>query len=146
MSQENVEIVRRAYASAVDIADADEALIDRLFSDYFDDDWEYRMPADYPEGEQIFRGRAGFAQWSAWLRGAWGKWRFEAERLIDLGDRVLVLVRIVAEGEASGVPIVREVAHVQTICDGRIVRTEVYRQRSEALEALGLRVADVGDA
>lgn len=139
MSQANVEIVRRFYAGAPDIADVDEALIHRFFRNYFDDQWEMRMPAEYPEGEQVFRGPAGFARFTAITREAWGRWRFEAERFFDLGDRVLVFVRVVAQGEASGVPVVLETAHVQTLHDGRIVRTEVYRKRPDALEAVGLR-------
>ena len=139
MSQENVEIVRRFYAAAPDVADVDEALIDRVFGNYFDDQWEMRMPAEYPEGDQVFRGPAGFAQFTAMTREAWASWRFEVERFFDLGDRVLVFVLVVAQGEASGVPVALETAHVQTLQDGRIVRTEVYRKRPDALEAVGLR-------
>ncbi len=72
------------------------------------------------------------------LRDAWGEWRFEPERFIDAGDRVVVFVRVVAKGSASGVPIELPDAHVVTIRDGCITSSRVYRDRSEALEAVGL--------
>ena len=34
------------------------ALLDRLFDEYYDEQLEVWMPADYPEGEQIYVGRA----------------------------------------------------------------------------------------
>ena len=50
-----------------------------------------------------------------------------------------MFVRILAEGGASGVPIERETTHVWTIRGGRAVSMHVYRDRSQALEAAGLR-------
>ena len=107
MSQENVEIVRRLYAEApfrLAIGPDDErAVLDRLFRDHFEEQLEIRMPADYPEGEQVLRGREGFAQLVGMLRETWTEFRFEAERFIDAGGRVAVFVRVLAEGGASGV-------------------------------------------
>jgi ketosteroid isomerase-like protein len=142
MSQENVEFVRRWYESLPDLRDVDpdddEAFLDRAFRDYLDENWELRLPAGYPEGEPVFRGREGVAQMAAMLRDVWSQWRFAPERLIDAGDCVVVFIRVIATGGASGVPIELEDAHVVTIRDGRIFFTRVYRDRSDALEAAGL--------
>ena len=73
------------------------------------------------------------------LREAWSEWRFVPERFFDAGDRVLVFVHVVAVGRESGVPIDLETAHLWTIRDGRAKSMRVYRDRSEALEAAGLR-------
>jgi ketosteroid isomerase-like protein len=54
-------------------------------------------------------------------------------------DRVVVFVRVVAKGSASGVPIELPDAHVVSIRNGRVASTRVYRDRAEALEAVGLR-------
>jgi ketosteroid isomerase-like protein len=72
------------------------------------------------------------------LRDAWAEWRFDPERFIDAGDRVVVLVRVLAKGSASGVPIELPDTHVHTLRDGRLISTCVYRDRSKAFEAAGL--------
>jgi hypothetical protein len=44
----------------------------------------------HPEGEQVLRGREGLAQLSPMLRDTWTQFRFEPERFIDAGQRVVV--------------------------------------------------------
>jgi ketosteroid isomerase-like protein len=143
MSQENVELVRRLYAEApfrLAIGPDDErAVLDRLFRDHFDEQLEIRMPADYPEGEQVLRGREGFAQLVGMLRETWTEFRFEAERFIDAGGRVAVFVRVLAEGGASGAATERKTAHIWTVRDGRLSSIQIYLDRAQALEAVGLR-------
>jgi ketosteroid isomerase-like protein len=142
MMSPNIELVRRWFAflpglGGTDPTD-DSAVIDRAFRDYLAEEYELRLPGGYPEGEPVFRDREGLAQMAAMLRDAWAEWRFEPERFIDAGDRVVVFVRVVARGSASGVPIELPDAHVVTLRDGRLTSTCVYRDRSEALEAAGL--------
>src|SRR5262245_35084100 len=142
MSQENVEFVRRWYESLPDLRDPapddDEAFLDQAFRDYLDEDFELRLPAGYPEGEPVFKGREGFVQLVAMLRDVWSVWRFEPDRFLDAGDRVVVFIRVIAMGMASGVPVELEDGHVLTIRNGRIISTRVYRNRADALKAAGL--------
>jgi hypothetical protein len=66
--------------------------------------------------------------WAAiveWL-GAWEKVRVEAERIVDLGDKVLILSRQSAQGKRSGVPMSVQSSDIFTVRDGRIVRWELY--------------------
>jgi ketosteroid isomerase-like protein len=143
MSEESVELVRRWYASIPDLRDAesrdDHALLDQAFHDYLDEHYELRLPAGYPEGEPVFRGREGAVALLAMLRDAWAAWRFEPERFLDAGDRVVVFLRVVAKGRVSGVPMAVPNAHVVTVRDGRMTSTQVYKDREAALEAVGLR-------
>jgi ketosteroid isomerase-like protein len=129
------------YAALPDLRDADpaddDAIADRAFRDYLDESVELRLPADYPEGEQILRGREGLLQYSEWLRSVWADWRFEPERFIDTGEYVVAFLRIVARS-TSGLPLEVAVANVVTICGGRITSIHAYRDRSEALKAMGL--------
>jgi len=142
MSQEDLELVRRWYALLPDLRDVDaaddRALADRAFRDFFDEEWELRLPSGYPEGEPTFRGREGFAQLVAMLRDAWSEWRFETERFLDAGGRVVVFARVVARGSGSGVPIELHDAHVVSLDGGRITSIRVYRDRTEALAAVGV--------
>jgi ketosteroid isomerase-like protein len=140
VSQENLELVRRWYAFLPDLADPadDHAILDEAFRDYLDEEYEVRLPADYPEGEPVFTGREGLARFAAMLRDAWSEWRFEPERFIDAGDRVVVCMRVVARGRTSGAPIERASTQVVAVRDGRMTLTRVYRDRSEAFRAAGL--------
>ena len=141
-----MEIVRRLYAEGPLLGgglavspDDERSIIDRLFREYYDEQLEIRMPADYPEGEQVLRGREGMAQLLAMLRDTWTEFRFAPERFFDAGDRVAVFVRVVAEGGASGVATERPTAHVWTVRDGRLSSIQIYRDRAQAMDAVGLR-------
>jgi ketosteroid isomerase-like protein len=138
MSQENVEMVRGLYALG-DLFNPDPDGIDRAFRDYLDEQFETRLPPDYPEGEPVFRGREGIAQLSAMLQEVWGEWRVEPQRFLDAGDRVVVFARLVGKGGESGVPFELETTHVWTIHAGRAASMHAYRERLEALKAAGLR-------
>jgi ketosteroid isomerase-like protein len=143
MSQEQVELVRRVYADEGNLGvvvnpDDEREVLDRLFREYYLEDFEVRMPPDYPEGEQVLRGREGMSRLSAMLRDTWSEFRFKAERLLDAGDRVVVLVRV-AEGGVSGIPTERETAHIWTARHGRLSSIQIYRDRAEALKAAGLQ-------
>jgi ketosteroid isomerase-like protein len=137
MSEENIDLVQNMYA-LWDL-DATPELIDQAFREYLDEHFELRLPPDYPEGELVFRGRDGWDQLIAMLRDTWSEWRFEPERFLDAGDKVVVFVRIVGKGGGSGVPFELETSHVLTIHAGRVVSAQAYRNRAEALEAAGLR-------
>jgi ketosteroid isomerase-like protein len=143
MSRENVEIVRRLYAEGGPFAlpmsaDDERALLDRLFPEFYDERVEIRMPADYPEGEQVLWGREGMVGVVALLRDTWTEFRFQPERFIDAGDRVVVFIRVVAEGGVSGVAVEQETAHLWGVRDGRLSSIQILRDRSQALEAVGL--------
>ena len=132
MSQENVELVRLVYELF------DRRDIERVLG-LTTDDFELRLPGIYPEGPETFRGHDGLRRWVAMVQDIWGEWRFDVERLIAADEQVVALVRIVAEGGASGVPVDREVAHVWSVRDGQTSTASVYLDRAEALEAVGLR-------
>jgi ketosteroid isomerase-like protein len=139
MSEENVDLARRVYAEGDDLLHATTEQIDRVFREDLDEDFEFRLPPDYPEGEPVFRGRDGIDQLIAMLRETWGEWRLEPERFLDAGDRVVVFARMVGQGGASGVPFELETTHVLTFHAGRAISGQAYRDRSKALEAAGLR-------
>jgi ketosteroid isomerase-like protein len=63
----------------------------------------------------------------------------EAERYIDAGDAVVVFGRTIGKARRSGLAMDRSFAFVWTVEDGRLARLQVYSDRSEALEAVGLR-------
>src|SRR5687768_338270 len=132
MSRENVEIVRSVYALGLD-----PSVLDRAFGEFLSEEIELRLPQIYPDAV-VYRGREGLLCWEQMIRETWGEWRVEPERFYDLGDQVLVLARIVAEGGTSGVRLDRKVAHLWSVRDGVVTTVEVYLDRAEAIEAVGL--------
>jgi ketosteroid isomerase-like protein len=143
MSQENVELVGRLYAEGGPFAlplspDEEGVLLTRLFEEFYDEQVEARMPADYPEGEQVHVGRPGMVDLIANLRDSWTEFRFEPERFIDSGDRVTVFIRVIAQGGWSGLATERETAHVWAVRAGRLSSIQIFRDRAQALEAVGL--------
>ena len=139
MSQENISLVRDLTKLVSSVVGPDPDALDRALGDYADERFELHLPADYPEGGQVFRGREGLRAYTASLRETWREWRFVPERFLDTNDHVVVFALLVARGHESDVPIELETNHVWTIRDGRATSMRVYRDRSEALEAVGLR-------
>jgi len=131
MSQENVEIVRGIYTVPDGITGAAS---DRLAPDV-----QFDFTSAYPD-RRILRGAAEIREFRA--TGPWhgAPIHFQPERFFDLDDeRVLAFVRVSVIGAESGVAVEIDAAHEFTIRDGLVVYFKVYRDRDEALEAVGLR-------
>src|SRR5829696_9423574 len=113
MSQENVELARRLYEeAAADFLHATGDQIDDAFREFLHDQFEFRLPPDYPEGELAFRGRDGIRQLIAMLTETWGEWQFESGQFVDAGDKEVVFGRIVGKGRGSSAPFEIEITHV----------------------------------
>jgi ketosteroid isomerase-like protein len=135
MSQQNLEIVRRVYevlAGGVN----EQAALTLLDEGLTDPDAELDLSTAYPDGPVV-----RVETWREFLdTQPWGRTtRFEPESFRAAGaDRVLVFVRVHGIGGASGVEVEGRFAHLVTLRDKRVLRTEVYTDRSKALEAAGL--------
>ncbi len=130
MSQENVEIVKRAI-DAFSRGDAE------AFADLTTSDLEWTTGLGAIEGE-IFRGREGVETYFGRLGTAWDEFRLLPDEFRDLGDVVLVLGRLEGRGRGGGVPIDSTVGAVWELRGGEIWRLRAYLDRAKALEAVGL--------
>jgi len=139
MSQQNVEVVRRVYSLRLNAAGAVRGDFDDVFLDYHHPDFELVPPSTYPDTESTYRGLEGSRRWYRQMDDIWDDWRVEAERFFDADDRVVVFARVSGTAKQSGAALVISTAHVLTLRDGRLARMEVFLDRSEALEAAGLR-------
>jgi len=59
------------------------------------------------------------------------------EEFLDLGDRVVVTLRLRGRGHGSGVEIDALFYEIYTLRDGKIIRMDEFTDRAEALEAAG---------
>ena len=131
-----IELVRDAYRFIEDIQEDRRRDFDEAYGEWFDERFELLPPPTYPEGAQVFRGRAGLKRWIAVTREIWDEWRLMAEEYLVAGEQVVVLVRVIAQGHLSGVRLDRKTAHIWDIADGRVTRCEVFLDRSEALRTV----------
>jgi ketosteroid isomerase-like protein len=127
MSQENVEVVRLAFA-AWDRGDLEESLV------MFDEGVTI-----HPIIGPTWHGREGFVGMAAdWTEGL-TEWSIAAKEFIDAGDRVVVRVHQTGRGEASGAAITSDYWFIFTIREGKITRWDMHARKSDAFEAVGLR-------
>jgi ketosteroid isomerase-like protein len=131
MSQENVEIVREVYARWTQ-GDIGAAL------DVFDENLTCTTFAA-GEGELVHHGIEALVAWSREFFSHWRNYRIEANKVIDRGDKVLVIGHQYAEGKGSGVPMDMPLWTVWTFRDSRVTELLVTGHRAKALEAVGLR-------
>ena len=130
MSEENVELVRRAY-ERFNANDVDGFLA------LCATDIEFRDLPDLP-GSGLFEGRDGFRAWWSQLVDAFEDLRFDPDDLTDSGDRVFAMNRATGLGKGSGARVEMEMYNVWTITDGRVTRLDTYADRAEALTVAGL--------
>jgi uncharacterized protein len=129
VSQENVEIVRAAYA-AWNAGDMDG------FRELYDPDVIVRPPEGWPEPGPFVGREALMRQWEQ-VRETW-----DADTLgpisdfIDVGDRVAV--RCIWSGAGHGPELNMEFTILYTVRKGSICFVEYFWDHIEALEAVGL--------
>jgi uncharacterized protein len=129
MSQENLEVIRRAYR-AMDARDIETV------TDLSDPDVEW-IP-DQRVGEGPIRGRDEVVRFFEERAEMFGEIKTEIERLWDAGDKVLAFIHVTGSGLSSGAGFDIRIAHLWTFRDGVVVRGEGYGDRDQALEAAGV--------
>jgi ketosteroid isomerase-like protein len=132
MSEENVEVVRKAYE-----AFAREGL-DR-FMEHFADDVDYRAVEGAPDDSGPIHGTDAVRAWLQDWIDTFDEFWFEPIELIDAGeDTVVAVERFGGRAKLSGVETDQTEAVVYSIRDGKLARCREYATRHEALEAVGL--------
>jgi ketosteroid isomerase-like protein len=129
MSQENLEIVRRAVDG-----------FNRGDFEAFVKDWAPGSELDWSRAVGPLNGLFRFDQmrqfWDELLEPWESSW-IELEELIDAGEQVVVTQTGHSRGR-GGIEVGARITQVWTIQDGRIVRVCLHRDKEEALEAAGL--------
>ena len=130
MSQENVEIVREAYA-AFNRRDLDHWI-------EFFDEIEYHDTPGFPSGG-MHLGRAAFRRHAESYLGAWSDAGVEID-VRAVGKQVVGRIRYAGAGRASGIEVeTPEFGALYDFRAGRIRRVRQFATYAEALEAAGLR-------
>ena len=135
MSQENVEVFRRAFEAFT------RGGWEPLFGTIWAPEIVWDMSPAGIAGLGAYHGydelRSFFEDWFSTF--PFDDWEQELDDVIDCGDEVIVaLTRQRGRGTASGVSVELQYAQVITFREGKIVRSVVYTDRDQALEAVGL--------
>lgn len=130
MSQENVELARRAFQA---FNDRD---LDTVLAGLHDDVEVFPRIAAVEGG---YRGHDGVRRWWAQLLGAFPDFHVEILEVRDLGEFMVLALRLRGRGAESATPIDAAVWHVNQFRDGKVVSWRVYTSELEALEAAAPR-------
>jgi len=125
MSQENVEIIRRARER------------DPGDPEFFSPDVVYRPIAIWADSQEC-RGLDELRRFHEDIAEMFAGLRLDNESYHDYGDAVSVRVEFSGTARASGVPITGKVFVVYWLRDNVIVRVEDYTERVDVLQAVGL--------
>ncbi len=129
MSQENVEIVRRAY----------DALSRRDFDTFSGlHDLHVELTQLRPEGA-TYTGHDGVRKYWDELFDVFPDFNVEVDDIREVGDLILITARISGHGMGSDVPIEQPIWQLGELRAGRILWWRSFPSKSEALEAAGLR-------
>ena len=130
MSQENVELTRRAFQA---FNDRD---LDAVLAGLHDEVEAFPRLAAVEGG---YRGHDGVRRWWAQLLSTFPDFHAEILEVRDLGEFMVVALRLRGHGVESDTPVDVAVWHVNQFRDGKVIRWRVCTSESEALEAVGQR-------
>ena len=134
MSQENVELVRRAI---------DSINRGRLALEDTADDFEMDWSNSVGPLKGVYRGAEQVNGVFQSFREVWDRLRWDVQEVIDLeGGRVLIVNRVRMRGRTSHVEVEATGIQVWTIRDGKLASVKLYQSRADALEAVGLSEQD----
>jgi len=131
MSQENVASLRQAL-------DAFNRRDRAAWLALCDPEMENVPPRDWPESDTV---RGSEAVWDFFVQAldTWEAGPFQHFEAIDAGnDKVAMNIRREVRGKASGVSLTWSYWQLVAFHNGKIVRSEWFASRGEALEAVGL--------
>jgi ketosteroid isomerase-like protein len=131
MSQENVELVGRAYEHFRLAGDFSEELI---HPDYV---WDLSHYTGWPE-QQTYHGIDGARRFMTEWIDAWDDWEWQVESLHGAGDKVVSVLRQGGRSKATGVRVEMRFAQLFTLRAGKQIRMEMYDDPDEALAAAGV--------
>jgi ketosteroid isomerase-like protein len=131
VSQRNVETIRRGF-EALSSGDIERIL------EFVDPDFEGEVPPELSTEPDTYRGHEGIRRYFQSFWDAMEGIRYEAERMWDVGDSVVVDTRMTARGKQTAIPVEQRFGQIWTLRDGRAIAVQNFASVAQALEAAGL--------
>jgi hypothetical protein len=130
MSRENIEVVRQVN-DAFNSGDLDRIL------EFIDPEFETLVPPAFSAEPDTYRGHEGIRRYFDSFQEAMTEIRFHQERFEEVGEEVVVAVRLTARGRTTGILVEQRLGQVWATRDGKVVEVRNYASFSEALDAAG---------
>jgi len=131
MSEENAELARRAH-DAFNRRDLD------AFLAFMDPEVEVTTRFMELEGDRSYRGHDGVRDWWRILLDVFPDFSSEVLEVRDVGDFVIVAVRVRGHGVEGGTPFEEVLWQTCKVRDGKATWWRNFGSEAEALEAAGL--------
>ena len=131
MSQENVEVLRRAV-EAINRGDVAAVV------EFLDPEFEAGVPPEFSAEPDTYRGHDGIRRYFESFKATMDAIRYEPESFRDAGDSVVVAVRLTAKGRHTSIPVEQRFGHVWSFREGKVIAIRTYASMDEALHAVGL--------
>jgi ketosteroid isomerase-like protein len=131
MSQESLEIVRRW------IDDYNERGLEAVIDRYWHERIEMLDPPALPDAGRHVGHDAVRQRVESFIEMGWDG-QFRVDELIESGDEVIMVWRVVGHAPAGDMPMEFDWVFVLSLEDGKLRRIRQYRSKEEALEAVGL--------
>jgi ketosteroid isomerase-like protein len=123
-----IEFLRRGYEA---LQRGDLETFKELARERLDPNFEFHLVWD----GRVLRGYEGTLEWLSDTRETWQDYRQDVEEIVDLGENVVVVLRLSARGSGSGVPVAQELAVVWTFEGEQAVCARSFSSAAEALES-----------
>ena len=139
MSQQNLEIVRRAFAelaTSFPVHEVESHLSDAALAEFFDPQVEWIPVTQSLLATGSYIGYEGVCRFWTEFLSTWDEYDIEAQEFFDHGDQVAVVMRM--RGRTHNVEIDEIWSSLSSMRDGRIVRIQGFASRGGALEAAAL--------
>jgi ketosteroid isomerase-like protein len=130
VSQADIETLRAGYEAF------NRGERDSLFG-AADPDIEFK-PADRAAIAGVVRGSEAIVQFFDDLFEPFEQVDVEPQRFFEGRDRIAVILRARFHPRGSSAVVENRIGHVWTFRDGKALRLEVYPEREQALEAIGM--------
>ena len=134
MTEENVEIVRRAYEAF------NRGGVERIL-EFLDPEIEWRAWEEIARAPRVYHGHDGVREVLGVYEENFDEIRAEPHEFIDAGEQTVVPFRLTGKAKGSGEEASFELVHVWTGF-GVAKRLDVYSSKAEALEAVGIGSAE----
>ena len=134
MSQENVDIVRRAIEA---ITSANPSMAEDLIA-LADPEIEFRSALTALDGS-TYHGPEGMRRYASDLQESWREWDCKVIEIEEMGPRTILGTLVFrAMGKDSGVSVERGSAIVCRFSEGKLLFIESFSTREEAVESMRL--------
>lgn len=123
-----MEIVRQMF-EAFNIEDIEDIIA------FTHPDLLVEIPPEISAEPDTYRGHDGMRRYFRSFQDVMEEIRFEPVQLWEVGDRVVVAVRLTARGRQTAIRVEQRTAGVWRIRDGKVIEVRAYRSPAEALSA-----------